>query len=65
MTREEWHKWKKSVDQSYVIPSKEEDERMQLDQEEDERMKIDQEIKAKQEREDQRQREFAAFYNHT
>lgn len=64
MTREEWHKWKKSIDPDYVIPSKEEDERIEWE-EDQERKAVDKAIRAKLEREDQRQREFTAFFNHT
>lgn len=64
MTREEWHKWKKSIDPSYVIPTKEEDEHMQWDEENENKRESD---KLKnllaEEQEAQRQRDFQAFYN--
>lgn len=63
MTRAEWHIWKKSVDPSYVIPSKEEDERMQWE-ELDEENRLNKEAKKNQEEaEAQRAREFTAFFN--
>ena len=64
MTREEWHKWKKSLDLNYKIPSKEEDDRMDYDAHwsEGERQAAE---KRRVEEEAQRQRDFTAFYNHT
>ncbi len=64
MTREEYYKWRKSLNPNFVTPSLEEQEIEELGAIEKRQSNIKNKI-AQEEKDKQDSRDFVAFYNHT